>query len=330
MDESAPKQPRLNAAGKPIRAIAVMNQKGGVGKTTTTANLGAALAERGRHVCLFDLDPQAHLTINFGIDADDAETITPSLYDLLLGEASFLEAVRILDRFPQSPGNVGVLPGSIDLAGVEAELTERPRKQMLLRDAVDQSTHDFEYLLIDCPPALGLLTLNALALADELIIPMQPHFLAMQGMAKLIETVQAVNQQINPNLRVGGVALTMFDANTKLSAEVVSELQNFFASAPEGHPCHGGVVFDTRIRRNIKLAESPSFGEPITVYDPVSNGATDYRALAAEILRRHDGGTDDLSPAEAEALKPEPSVNTEIDQAKLAAARFSDTPITAG
>ncbi|MEM6560462.1 MAG: ParA family protein [Planctomycetota bacterium] len=336
MDESAPTRRRVNAAGKPIRAIAVMNQKGGVGKTTTTANLGAALAERGRHVCLFDLDPQAHLTINFGIDpdgVDGGEPITPSLYDLLLGEATFLEAVRVLDKFPQSPGNVGVLPGSIDLAGVEAELAERPRKQMLLRDAVDDSAHDFEYLLIDCPPALGLLTLNALALADELIIPMQPHFLAMQGMAKLIETVQAVNEQINPDLRVGGVVLTMFDANTKLSGEVVGELQNFFASAPEGHPCHGGVVFETRVRRNIKLAESPSFGEPITVYDTMSNGATDYRALAAEILARH--ADEMLTPEETAALQPdepEPAamVNTEIDQAKLRAASFSDTPIGTG
>jgi chromosome partitioning protein len=259
-----------------------MNQKGGVGKTTTCANLGAALAELGRNVCLIDLDPQAHLTINFGIDSGDEQLLT--VYDLLMGEGTFLEAVRRLEKFPQSPGNVAVLPGSIDLAAAESQLGTQAGRHTILRDAIGRATHDFDYFLLDCPPSLGLLTLNGLSLADEVLIPMQAHFLALQGFAKLLETVQLVRQQLNPRLRVAGVALTMFESQTRLSGEVVGELQQFLDSARGSDlPWATAKLFDTRIRRNIKLAESPSFGEPITVYDSASNGAADYRALAKEL-----------------------------------------------
>ena len=268
------------------RAIALMNQKGGVGKTTTCANLGAALAEAGKNVCLVDLDPQAHLTINFGLDVDDESM---SVYDLLLGEGSFLDAVRLLDKFPQSPGNVAVLPGSIDLAAAESQLGTTAGRHTILRDALARATHDFDYFLLDCPPSLGLLTLNGLCLADEVLIPMQAHFLALQGFAKLLETVQLVRGQLNPRLSVAGVVLTMFESQTRLSGEVVAELQKFVEAARGTDlPWAHAQIFDTRIRRNIKLAESPSFGEPITVYDSSSNGAADYRALAAELIRRHD------------------------------------------
>ena len=167
-----------------MRIIALMNQKGGVGKTTTTVNLGAAMAEIGRRVCLIDLDPQAHLTINYGIDPTPD---TVSLYDVLLGDASFLEAVHKIDD------NIALVPSSIDLAAAEIELVSVLGRETLLKKKMESAQHDFDVMLLDCPPSLGLLTLNALSVADEVIIPMQPHFLALQGVAKLLETVQLVN-----------------------------------------------------------------------------------------------------------------------------------------
>ena len=267
-----------------MRIIALMNQKGGVGKTTTTANLGAALAELDKRVCLIDLDPQAHLTINYGIDpAPDMI----SMYEVLIDDHSFLQAVhKIAD-------NVALVPSSIDLAGAEIELVSVIGRETLLKHKLESTTHDFDFILIDCPPSLGLLTINALAVADEVIIPMQAHFLALQGVAKLLETVQLVNKRMNPKLRVGGVVLTMFDAQTKLSNEVVAELKGFIEQAKgKPLPWADAKVFNTRIRRNIKLAESPSFGQTIMQYDASSNGAADYRNLARELL-----GMEPLAPA---------------------------------
>ena len=291
-----------------MRIIALMNQKGGVGKTTTTVNLGAALAELGFHVCLVDLDPQAHLTINYGIDpAPD----TVGLYDVLLDESSFLEAVHKIDD------NIALVPSSIDLAAAEIELVSVLGRETLLRKKLESAQHDFDVMLLDCPPSLGLLTLNALSVADEVIIPMQPHFLALQGVAKLLETVQLVNKRMNPRLKVSGIALTMFDAQTKLSNEVVAEL-NGFIEAAQGKPLPwaNARVFKTRIRRNIKLAESPSFGQHILKYDPASNGAADYRALAKEVLGMAEMPADTLSV----------SINPAIDPSRLAAAKVSPAP----
>src|SRR5690242_2769422 len=210
-----------------MRTIALMNQKGGVGKTTTTVNLGAALAEQGKRVCLIDLDPQAHLTINYGVEPT-ASDVT-NLYDVLVDDVSFLEAIHKIDK------NVALVPSSIDLAGAEIELVTVIGRETLLKRKIEDAQHDFDFILLDCPPSLGLLTINALAVAHEVIIPMQPHFLALQGVAKLLETVRLVNQRMNPQLKVSGIVLTMYDAQTKLSSEVVAELHGFIEQA-QGKP----------------------------------------------------------------------------------------------
>lgn len=325
-----------------MRILAFMNQKGGVGKTTTTVNLGAALAEMGARVLLLDLDPQSHLTINYGVEVPDGRA---DLYDVICGDAGFLDAMTILDR------NVAVAPGSLNLAGAEIELSGRPDRATILRNkmsaAINSGALAFDYILIDCPPSLGLLTLNALAVAGEVMIPMQAHFLAMQGMAKLLETVGLVNKQINPRLRIGGIVLTMFDAQTKLSAEVVNDLESFFDGAKgQNLPWSDARVCRTKIRRNIKLAESPSFGQPVLAYDSASNGASDYRALAREVatMRAWPTGLDragtPLPPVKSlmeramdgvekpEAPRPEPkvsaSVNATLQASQLAAARTGE------
>ena len=270
-----------------MRTIAVMNQKGGVGKTTTTVNLGAALAERGRRVLLIDLDPQAHLTINYGVEADSE---LPSLYDVLTDERATDDPGPMAESIRSVGERLSLVPSSIDLAAAEVELVTVLGREMLLRRRLEAvmaqtpGTDPYDFVLLDCPPSLGLLTINALAAAGEVLIPMQPHFLPLQGVAKLLETVQLVNKRMNPKLRVSGIALTMFDSQTKLSTEVVGELNAFIAAAAgKGLPWSDAVIFKTRIRRNIKLAESPSFGQTILKYDSGSNGAADYRALAAEV-----------------------------------------------
>lgn len=305
-----------------MRIIALMNQKGGVGKTTTTVNLGAAIAETGKRVCLIDLDPQAHLTINYGLEPSPDVC---SLYDVLVNERSFLEAVHKVQD-----GSIALVPSSIDLAAAEVELVSVLGRETLLKKRIEAATHDFDYILLDCPPSLGLLTLNALAVADEVIIPMQPHFFALQGVAKLLETVQLVGKRINPKLRVSGIVLTMFDSNTKLSNEVVAELKSFIDSA-QGKPLPwaSAVIFNSKIRRNIKLAESPSFGQTILAYEPTSNGATDYRALAREVMAMTAARPAAAAPqsighdsAHIPANGPiEFTVNPDLDPTRLAAAK---------
>lgn len=263
-----------------MRIIALMNQKGGVGKTTTTVNLGAALAEAGKRVCLIDLDPQSHLTINCGIEPS---TDGVSLYDVMVEEKSLGQAIQRL------PDGTAVVPASIDLAAAEVELVRVAARDTVLKRRFDAATSagilDFDFILLDCPPSLGLLTLNALAAAGEVIIPMQAHFLALQGVGKLLETVAMVSKRTNPGLRVSGIVLTMFESQTKLSTEVVNDLNSFLQSAAHQNlPWSGAAIFQSRIRRNIKLAESPSFGQTILKYDSASHGAADYRALAREVI----------------------------------------------
>jgi chromosome partitioning protein len=307
-----------------MRIIAVMNQKGGVGKTTTTVNLGAALAEAGRRVCLVDLDPQAHLTINYGVEPSCEDV--PSLFDVLVEEMPFIEAMRQVDE------RITLVPSSIDLAAAEVELVAVLGRETILKKRIDtarqfENAMPFDVMLLDCPPSLGLLTLNALAVADEVIVPMQPQFLPLQGMAKLLETVQLVNRRMNPELKVSGVVLTMFDSQTKLSNEVVAELSGFIEAA-KGQPLPWAEarLFKTKIRRNIKLAESPSFGQNILKYDPASNGATDYRNLAREVIAMREppapvAAEQPAASAESPAGAPVLEINRDIEPAKLAAAK---------
>ncbi|MBN2474211.1 MAG: ParA family protein [Pirellulales bacterium] len=258
-----------------MRSIAVMNQKGGVGKTTTVVNVGAALAESGLRVCVIDLDPQAHATLHLGSDLRPEQ---PSIYHVLTGQHRLEEARR------QVADNLWVVGSSLDLAAAETELASVAGREAILRDKLGEDSQTFDYLLIDCPPSLGILTLNALVAVGEVFIPLQPHFLALHGLSKLLETIGRVAARLNPRLKLGGVVLCMYDANTRLAAEVSQDVVEFFQAARgQSTPWAEATVFQTRIRRNIRLAEAPSFGQSIFQYARSSNGAEDYRELAAEI-----------------------------------------------
>ena len=267
-----------------MRRIVVTNQKGGVGKTTTTANLGAALARRGSKVLLVDLDPQAHLSLHFGIELGDDQL---SAYDLLTDSTPVEQvAVSVCE-------NVTIVPADIDLAGAEAELISVTGREVLLREALEPVADDYDYLLIDCPPSLGVLTVNALVAAREVLIPLQAHFLALQGLSRLLDTVTLVRQRINPNLKVNGIVLCLHDASTRLAGEVVDDLAGFLdAARGTDVPWADARVYQTRIRRNIKLAESSSFGQTVFDYAPRSHGAIDHAKLAAEL-----SGDDVMTPA---------------------------------
>jgi chromosome partitioning protein len=267
----------------PVRPIAIINQKGGVGKTTTVANLGAALADAGRRVCLIDLDPQAHLTLALGVEPGQPQV---SIYEILTdGNPIASGAVELRD-------NLSLVPASIDLAAAEVELAGTVGREQILRDQILAAQLPHDLLMIDCPPSLGLLTLNALAAVEQVHIPLQPHFLALQGLGKLLETVALVQRRINPILRVAGVMLCMYETNTRLASEVLADLRSFVESARgSGTPWEDLRIFDTVIRRNVKLAECPSYGMTIFDYAPASHGAEDYRALAKEFLATLDAGS---------------------------------------
>ena len=273
-------QQRDVAEPRSPRCIAFMNQKGGVGKTTTAVNLGAALAQSGKRVCMIDLDPQAHLTLHVGIDP---ESLEHSIYDLLVDPD--LSALAVMH---QVDDELAVVPAEVDLAGAQTELVNRPDRQQILRQKLDGALTNFDYVLIDCPPSLGLLTLNALALAREVIVPMQAHFLALQGLSKLLETVQLIRQSVNSELSVSGVVLCMHDGQTNLAREVVGDLEQFFErSRDQPVPWKDAVVYQPPIRRNVKLAECPSFGQTIFQYEPWCAGGRDYLALAEAVVAAH-------------------------------------------
>jgi len=269
-----------------MRSIAVINQKGGVGKTTSSVNLSAALADRGRRVCVIDLDPQAHASLHLGITAvDDA----PSMYEVLCGDAAIRQARRdVSDR-------LSVIPANLDLAAAELELAGEVGREMILRDKLREDGESFDYLVLDCPPSLGVLTVNALVAVREVFLPLQPHFLALHGLSKLLRTIEVVSRRLNSELLLSGVVLCMYDANTRLAAEVSSDIDEFFtASKGSRQLLRGAKFFETRVRRNIRLAEAPSFGQSIFRYAPASNGAADYQALAEEVLAQEEADAESL------------------------------------
>jgi chromosome partitioning protein len=250
------------------RVIAIANQKGGVGKTTTAVNLGACLAETGHRVLVVDLDPQGNASTGLGIDHAARET---SIYDVLTGAAALKEAIIATEI-----DGLSVVPSTIDLAGAEIELVSQFSREGRLARAVEPVVGDFDFILIDCPPSLGLLTVNGLAAADELIVPIQCEYYALEGLGQLLKNVGAVQQNVNPRLRLTGIVLTMFDPRTRLADQVVAEVRGYF----------GARVYDAVIPRSIRVAEAPGFGQPITRYDPGSRGAVAYRDLAAEVAAR--------------------------------------------
>jgi chromosome partitioning protein len=255
-----------------VRKIAVLNQKGGVGKTTTVVNVAAALAQKHQRVLVIDLDPQAHLTIHLGADSNDEST---SIYDVLMGQVPISEAIR------QVRENLWLLSANINLVGAESELVNEVGREIILRQAIDSIETEFDYLIIDCPPSLGLLTLNALAAAEEIIIPIQPHFLALQGFSRLLQTVSLVQTRINPALRVSAILMCLFDSRTSLSGEVREDIRNFLTGARDSEqPWARARIIPVNVRRNIKLAEAPSHGRTIFEYEPNCHGAADYLAVA--------------------------------------------------
>lgn len=258
-----------------MRVIAVTNQKGGVGKTTTTVNLAAALAEQGRRVILADLDPQAHMTTCFGLDPQRMEK---TAYDVLAKSMPLAEAlIPVRERLQ-------LLASGMDLAAAEQELVSVVGRETILRDAIEDYSEECDYFFIDCPPSLGLLTLNAMGAAREVFIPLQPHFLSLQGLSQLLETVLLVQRRINPRLRVTGLMFCMYDSRTSLSTEIIRDIGEFLdQQRGRNAPWSDVKMFETRIRRNIKLAESPSHGQTIFEYERNCNGARDHLALADEV-----------------------------------------------
>ena len=282
-----------SGTSRPPRRTAFLNQKGGVGKTTTSCNLAAGISEEGRRVLAIDLDPQAHLSLHLGVDGD---SVGSTVYDLLVDPDADIE-----DALVQVRENLWLLPASVDLAAAESELAGQADRNDLLRRRIEPILDRFDFVILDCPPSLGLLTLNALAAVDEVVVPMQAHFLALQGVGKLLETVRLVAASVNPGVRVGGIVLCMHETQSTHAREVVGEIEAFLEEARgTGMPWDGASVLRPAIRRNIKLAEAPSFGKSIFDYAPWCPGAIDYRKLAQRFIAAWDKRCGDSSPPSAD------------------------------
>lgn len=275
-----------------MRIIAVMNQKGGVGKTTTSVNLAAGLARQGRRVCVIDLDPQAHASLHLGVDMTGR---TDSVYQVFSGARTFTEVQQQLNS------NLWLAPADLDLAATELELVDAAGREFVLKNALLSAEVDqkFDYIIMDCPPSLGVLTINALASAGEVFIPLQPHFFALQGLSKLFETTALVTRRLNRSLRVSGIVLCLYETGTRLASDVTDDLLHFLGSSDPQAPWANASVFGSKIRRNIKLAEAPSFGQAIFDYAPQSSGAQDYLALVQEVLMGEAGTKDEAAPIAA-------------------------------
>ena len=257
------------------KIMAVVNQKGGVGKTTTTINLSAALGEQGKKVLLLDIDPQGNATSGLGVSKRGLQN---SSCELILGENSDGQAVGIEDCIRNLPfDNLSIIPSSIDLAGTEIKMVDLPRRESRLRDALCKVRDDYDYILIDCPPSLGLLTLNALNAADTFLVPIQCEYFALEGLSQLMATVRQVKRLYNPLIDLEGVLLTMYDGRLNLTGQVVDEVKKYFPKK----------IFKTPIPRSVRLSEAPSYGKPITVYDKNSKGAKAYHDVAREIIKQN-------------------------------------------
>lgn len=251
------------------KIIAVANQKGGVGKTTTSINLSACLAQK-KKVLLIDADPQANTTSGLGVESDDESYST---YDCLIDDVSVSDAMVKTDF-----GKLWVCPGSINLAGAELELVNVENRNHILKSKIEEVKSDFDYIIIDCPPSLGVITLNSLCAADSVLIPIQCEYYALEGLSKLTQTIKNVKQSLNPSLKIEGILLTMYDGRTKLSGQVTEEVRKYF----------GATVYKTVIPRNVRLSEAPSFGQPIIAFDKNSKGAKCYKKLANEVINRNN------------------------------------------
>ncbi len=251
------------------KVVAIANQKGGVGKTTTSVNLGACLADEECRVCLIDLDPQGNATSGVGVEREDC---TRSVYDALMGFADLSELT-----VATKTENLRLVPSTTDLAGAEVELVGQEDREFQLRRCLEGFAEDYDFVLLDCPPSLGLLTLNAMAAADTVLVPIQTEYYALEGLGHLLKTIQLIHEHLNPALTLEGILLTMYDGRTNLSEQVATEVSTHF----------GELVFETIIPRNVRLGEAPSFGMPISEYARSSRGARSYRDLAREFLRRN-------------------------------------------